>query len=320
MSDESSGRGQHRPPNLSNDVEAIIRRIQATYNTWGRGTTVDQMRADWDRLFSAKGNASTTPVMASGVACQWVAAPGVTEDKVVVYFHGGGFQIGSLSSHHELMANLSAASGARVLGVDYRMTPEHRYPAPLEDGLVVMSWLESQGFLSADVALAGDSAGGGLALAVMLALGQHRRPMPAAAVVMSAWTDMTISGASYETRSALDPIHQRPMLLALSRNYLGKTQDPTDPLASPLLASSQQLASLPPLLLQVGERETLVSDSEELANKVVAAGGQAQCQIWPGMIHVFQQFPAELDAARQAIASAGAFLSGHLSLTSTAAT
>ncbi len=296
-------------------VEAIIGRIQATYGAWGRGTSVAQMLADWDALFPGTGEASVEPVLAGEVPCQWITAPGANTHRVIVYFHGGGFQIGSLASHRELMANLSAAAGVRVLGVDYRMTPEHRYPAPLEDGLAVLSWLHSQGLKGGHVALAGDSAGGGLALALLLAMAQQQRPRPAAAYVMSAWTDMTISGASYETRSALDPIHQRPMLQALARNYLGKSQDPTDPLASPLLADPAWLAALPPVLCQVGERETLVSDSEDFVKKVLAAGGQAECQVWPGMIHVFQQFPAELTSARLAVASAGAFLAKHLAVT-----
>lgn len=300
---------------LTDPVDTVVVRVQATYAGWGRQTTVAQMRADWDSLFSANDHACVTPADANGVPCQWIQAPGSRNDRTIVYFHGGGFQVGSLLSHRELMVGLSEASGMRVLGVDYRMTPEHRYPAPVEDGLAVMQWLQEQGVLGSSLAVAGDSAGGGLALAVLLAMQRDGHPRPAAGFVMSAWTDMTASGTSYDTRSAVDPIHQRPMMLALARNYLGKTQDPTEPLASPMHAPPHAMAGLPPLLLQVGERETLVSDSEDFALRVRNAGGHAECQIWPRMIHVFQQYPTDLPEAKHALAAAGDFLATHLGLT-----
>ena len=298
-------------------VEAVVARVRATYARWGRDTPVAQMRADWDTLFDPPVDATVTPVDAGGVRCAWVQAPGTRSDRTVVYLHGGGFQVGSLASHRELMAALSAASGVRVLGVDYRMTPEHRYPAPVQDGLAVMRWLQAQGVTGPHTAVAGDSAGGGLALALLLALQGADQPRPAAAWVMSAWTDMTASGSSYTTRAALDPIHQRPMMLALARNYLGQAHNPRDPLASPLLAAPDALGALPPLLLQVGERETLVSDSEDLAQRVQQAGGQAQCQVWPGMVHVFQQYPTDLPEARLALAAGGRFLATHLGVAPT---
>jgi acetyl esterase/lipase len=271
------------------------------------------MRADWDALFNATGDASVTPVEAGGVPCQWIAASGARQDKAIVYLHGGGFQVGSLASHRELMGALSQAAGVRVLGVDYRLAPEHRYPAALEDTLAVLGWLGAQGFQARDIALAGDSAGGGLALSALLALQARGEASPACAFLMSAWTDLTASGASYETRAAADPIHQRPMILAMARNYLGTQGDAKQPLASPLAAAPEQLRALPPLLLQVGDRETVLSDSEDFARKVREAGGQARCEAWPAMIHVFQQFPRDLAAARRALAAGGDFLASHLS-------
>jgi monoterpene epsilon-lactone hydrolase len=250
----------------------------------------------------------------NGVPCRWIVAPGAREDRVVVYFHGGGFQVGSLDSHRELMAALSAASGARVLGVGYRLAPEHRFPAALDDAGAVLEGLRGEGFDAPQIALAGDSAGAGLALSMLLALQSAGRRLPVAAYLMSAWTDLTASGSSYETRAALDPIHQRPMILSMARNYLGKDRDANDPLASPLMASAAQLGALPPLLLQVGERETVVSDSERFVDKVRAAGGDAELQVWPGMIHVFQQFPGELSEARAAIEQGGRFLAARLGI------
>ncbi len=292
-------------------VEGVIERVKAVYGRWRRDTPVARMRADWDALFSATGDAAAEAAEAGGVPCQWIAAPGARADRVILYFHGGGFQVGSLASHRELMACLSAAAGARVLGVGYRLAPEHRYPAAHEDARIALGWLLAQGFQPEQIALAGDSAGGGLALSLLLWLQMQGRAMPCAALGFSVWTDLTASGSAYETRAALDPIHQRPMIRAMAANYLGGKGDPADPLISPLFAEAAQLAALPPMLLQVGERETVVSDSEDFAARARAAGAAAELQIWPGMIHVFQQFPADLPEARRAIAAAGQFLAAQ---------
>jgi acetyl esterase/lipase len=292
-------------------VQAIVARVGQTYGRWRRDTPLAQMRADWDALFGARADALVDAVDANGVPCQWICAPGARENRVVVYFHGGGFQVGSLASHAELMACISSAAQARVLGVDYRLAPEHRYPAALDDALTVWQWLLGQGLSPSQVAVAGDSAGGGLALSLLLALQARGDALPVACWGMSAWTDLNASGSSYETRAALDPIHQRPMILAMARNYLGTVGNPKDPLVSPLLATPAQLGALPPMLLQVGERETVVSDSEDFVQKARRAGAQAELQIWPEMIHVFQQFPAELPEARQALAAGGQFLAAQ---------
>ncbi|MGE0428936.1 MAG: alpha/beta hydrolase [Hydrogenophaga sp.] len=298
-------------------VQAIVQRVSQTYGRWRRDTTVAQMRADWDALFSARAEALVEAVDANGVPCQWICAPGARENRVVVYFHGGGFQVGSLASHAELMADVSSAAQARVLAVDYRLAPEHRYPAALDDALSAWRWLSGQGVKPSQVAVAGDSAGGGLALSLLLALQARGEPLPSAFWGMSAWTDLTASGSSYETRSALDPIHQRPMIVAMARNYLGAEGNARDPLVSPLLATPAQLGALPPMLLQVGERETVVSDSEDFVLKARLAGAQAELQIWPEMIHVFQQFPAELPEAQQALEAGGQFLAAQFDAAST---
>ena len=300
-------------------VDGVVKRITAVYRGWSRSTPVAQRRLDWDALFGNELPATfagtrVEPDVAHGVPVQWITAPNVRQDKVVVYFHGGGFQVGSLRSHRELMVRLSAASACRVLGVDYRLVPEHGFPAPLQDALSVHAWLAQQGLGGAKLALAGDSAGGGLALSLLLALRNAAKPLPAAAALMSPWTDLSAGGESYTTRSAVDPIHQRPMILAMARSYLGtdghgKDRDPCDPLASPLFADLQ---GLPPLLIQVGDRETVLSDSTDFAAKALAAGVPVQLDVWPGMIHVFQQFPNELPQAVAAIASLGQFLNQHL--------
>lgn len=292
-------------------VDAVIARIRNVYGSWSRSTGVGQMRRDWDELFGSNPvSAVSEPVSANGVNAHWITVPGARSDKVVVYLHGGGFQVGSVRSHRELMACISREASVRVLGVDYRLAPEHRFPAALHDAGAAYEWLLSQGTPPADIALAGDSAGAGLALSTLLSLRDAGRPMPAAAVLMSAWTDLTASGESYESRAQSDPIHQRPMILAMARNFLGEAGDPRNPLASPLFAD---LDDLPPLLIQVGDRETVLSDSTRFADKARAAGGQVQLEVWEDMIHVFQQFPSDLVEARKALQSIGAFLKIHLS-------
>ncbi|MEP6722694.1 MAG: alpha/beta hydrolase [Variovorax sp.] len=292
---------------LAAPIEAVIRRVLGVYRRWGRDTTVGQMRADWDALFgSVAVDAIVEPVAMGALSGEWITAPGADTRRVVLYFHGGGFQVGSSRSHRELMAGISAAGACRVLGLDYRLAPEHRYPGALEDACTAYDWLVAQGNDPSNIVLAGDSAGGNLALAALLRLREAGRTLPAGAVLMSAWTDMTASGESYVTRAQSDPIHQRPMILAMARNYLGPEGDARDPLVSPLLAD---LAGLPPMLIQVGERETVLDDSLAFAAKARAAGIGVELEVWEGMIHVFQQFPAELPEARDALASIGRFLS-----------
>lgn len=291
-------------------VDEVTAKVKAVYRSWGRQTTVAQMRQDWDQLFGDNPTSAVIePVLAGGVAAEWVGSPGERADKAVLYLHGGGFQVGSVRSHRELMACIASASGCRVLGLDYRLAPEHRFPAALQDALAAWDWLLTQGFEAGDIALAGDSAGAGLALSTLLSLRDAGRPLPAAAVLMSAWTDLTASGASYESRAAADPIHQRRMILAMAANYLGADGNARDPRASPLFADLQ---GLPPLLIQVGDRETVLSDSTMFADKARAAGVAVQLEVWDHMIHVFQQFPADLSEARDALKSIAAFLQTQL--------
>ncbi|MGN6308023.1 MAG: alpha/beta hydrolase [Xanthobacteraceae bacterium] len=249
--------------------------------------------------------ATVEPLTANGVHAAWISAPGVAPGKAAIYFHGGGFRLGSLRSHRDLMARISAASGCRVLGVQYRLAPEHRFPSAHDDGLAVYDWVLGQDIAARDIALVGDSAGGCLALSTALALRDTARPMPAAIVTMSAWTDLSASRASYDTHAALDPIHQRPMIVAVARNYLGPDVDPRDPRVSPLFAD---LAGLPPLLMQVGGRETVLDDTRDFACKAEQSGCAVTLEVLDDMIHVFQQFPDDLPEARLALTSLGAFL------------
>ena len=264
------------------------------------------MRKDWDELFAQpRLQAEVTPVQASGVDCRWIAAPDVRDGAAIVFFHGGGYQIGSLASHHNVMARLSEYSGSRVLGVNYRLAPEHRFPAPVDDALAAYRWLLAQGVEPAKISLCGDSAGGGLAVALMTLMRDKHLPMPAAAVAMSPWVDMEAAGASFAANADSDPVTQRQTILLMARAYLGRGGNPREPLASPIHAN---LARLPPLLVQAGSHEVLLDDAKALVEAAKAQGVHARLSMWPEMPHTFQLFAGRLDEADQAIREAAGFL------------
>ena len=208
---------------VTDPVDRVIARIRSSYRGWDKATPVAKMRADWDAAFeSCSVPVFREAVSISGVKGEWIASPGAAGDKAILYFHGGGFRLGSVASHRDLIARIAKASSCRVLAIDYRLAPEHRFPVPLEDALAAYQWMRGQGFAPQDIALAGDSAGGNLVLAALIGLRERADPLPAAAALMSPWTDLTASGASYETRAEADPIYQRSMILLLARAYLGK--------------------------------------------------------------------------------------------------
>lgn len=244
-----------------------------------------------------------TPVEAGGVSAEWSVAAGVDETKVVLYVHGGGYVMGSAGSHRDVTGRLSKAAGARVLSLNYRLAPEHPFPAPVDDAVAAYRWLLAQGISPGNIAVAGDSAGGGLAIATLLALRDAGEPLPAAGIGISPWVDMEGTGESMTTRAAVDPVVQKEGLLGMAKLYLGDA-DPKNPLAAPLHAD---LAGLPPLLLQVGDAETLLDDSTRLAEKARAAGVDVTLKVWDEMPHVWHLFAPILPEGRQAIDEIGSF-------------
>jgi monoterpene epsilon-lactone hydrolase len=291
-------------------LEPIVEGFRKLYAGWGRETTIQEMRQQWDAFLSQVYiPAATEDVFAGDVGCRWVARGGARRNKVILYLHGGGYQIGSLRSHHNVMARLSEASGSHVLGVDYRLAPEHRFPAPLEDALTAYQWLLQEGMRACDIAVCGDSAGGGLAVAALTALRDRQLPLPAAIVAMSPWVDMEAAGNSYATRAGSDPVTQRATIQLMVRAYMGKAANVRDPRASPIHAD---LAGLPPLLIHVGEREVLFDDACALERKAEEAGVEVKLRVWKGMIHTFQLFTGRLDEADAAIREAAEFLKNKL--------
>jgi acetyl esterase/lipase len=246
----------------------------------------------------------------SGVPGEWFNAPGADSSRVVLYLHGGGYVIGSIDSHRELVARRSRASGARALAIDYRMAPEHPFPAAVDDAVAAYRWLLAQGVAPAGIAIAGDSAGGGLTLAALVALKQAGVPLPAAGVCFSPWVDLEGIGESMTARDALDPMVHKDGLVAMASMYLHGA-DPRTPLAAPLYAD---LSGLPSLLIQVGTAETLFDDSTRIAARARAAGVDVTLEECNDMFHVFQVF-AMLPEARAATDRAGAFIREKTSAT-----
>jgi epsilon-lactone hydrolase len=249
--------------------------------------TLEQRRATFapaGRLYPVPDDVLVSEVTAGGVPAHWLAAPGTDAGRVLIFLHGGGFEFGSLRSDGELAARLGRASGMRVLFPEYRLAPEHPFPAAIDDVLAAWRWLRfDQGVSARLIAVAGDSAGGGLTLAMLVAARDAGEALPAAAVLMSPTVDLTSSGASMTERADQDPISTPAMLRQFAADYLAGA-DPHTPMASPLFAS---LSGLPPLLVQVGTSDLLLSDSERLAAAAADAGVDVTLEIGEGLPHVY---------------------------------
>jgi acetyl esterase/lipase len=247
-------------------------------------------------------------VEANGVPCEW-QTPTEAGSGVILYVHGGGYVAGSIASHRNLTGHLAAASGCRVLSVDYRLAPEHPHPAQVQDAVSAYRWLLDHGISPTSIAVSGDSAGGGLAVATQLAIKADGLPLPAASVPISPWVDMSASGESFTTRADVDPMVSGNNISQIASSFLGPDGDPNDPLASPVLGD---LSGLPPMLIQVGDHEVLLSDSEALAAAAAAAGVAVELRVWPEMIHVWHSLAGMCEEADAAIAEAAAFIRSHL--------
>lgn len=244
------------------------------------------------------------PVDAGGVPGEWVTAPGVTGDRVVVYFHGGGYVIGSLDSHRAHVARLSAATDARVLNVDYRLAPEHPFPAAIDDAVAAYRWVLASGVRPEAIALAGDSAGGGLTLATLLALRDAGDPLPAAAVPISPWADLELTGESISSRAERDLMCSEAGLKEMAAWYTAG-HDVRHPYVSPIHGDP---SGLPPLLIHVGDAEILLDDAVRFADAATGAGVDVTLEVWDDMPHVWHVFAGLLPEADQAVARVGSWL------------
>jgi acetyl esterase/lipase len=272
----------------------------------GQTLTWEERRARIDAFGAAQPLAAGWSVSsdALGRSAERHHGEGMVAGRTVLYLHGGGYCVGSAQSHRGLISQLAASASAETFALDYRLAPEHPMPAAIDDVLAALAALAARGVPTERVLLAGDSAGGGLALAATLRLRDAGSPLPAALYLISPWVDLTLSGRAHKFRAAADPMLTAAELREFAAAYVGDG-DLAGQDASPLFAD---MSGLPPMLIQVGADEILLSDSEALQARAAEQGVMAALEVWPGMIHVWHAFYAMLSAGRDAIADAGVWM------------
>ena len=250
-----------------------------------------------------------TSVDVNGVPGEWSIVPGSDASRVLMFFHGGGYCSGSIVSHRRLVTEAGRAAGVRTLAIAYRLAPEHPFPAAYDDVLTAWRFLRDQNIAGAHIAIGGDSAGAGLALALIGRLRDAQEELPGCGWLISPWTDLTMSGSSISSKETVDPLIHKQYLIELADAYLPAGMDRKDPRVSPLYAD---LKGFPPVLIQVGSAETLLDDATRFAAVAGAADVRVTLEIWPQMIHAWPLWNARLEPGRRALASAGAFIRQYL--------
>ena len=274
-------------------------------------STMEVRREAWEMLaarFPTPDDVEITPVRLNSVRGLWVAPPGVSDKRVILFFHGGGFVLGSPESHQEVLSRLARSAGSRGLAIDIRLAPEHPFPCGINDCVEAYDWLLKAGYRSDQICFAGDSSGGNLVIAAMLLARERGLPLPACGVCWSAWFDLTNQSPSIAANAGKDVFVPNGFTGPASKIYLAGA-DPKDPLASPMFGD---LKGFPPLFIQVGDVELLVDDSRRLKDVAEAAGVQATLEIWPDMCHIWQFFGQVLDEGREATERSGEFIKKHL--------
>lgn len=299
-------------PSDAHQAVAQALRANAVLGFQGTGEPdVLAMRANMEALTAANPlpeGAVCTPVAAAGVPAEWIDVANGDANKVVLYLHGGGYIIGSIGTHRGLAARISEAAGTRCLIIDYRLAPEAPFPAAVEDATAAYAFLLDQGVAPENIAIGGDSAGGGLTFATLVALKDEGKPLPGAAFALSPWVDLEGIGESMDTKADVDPMIQRKDVVLMSGLYLAGS-DPRTPLAAPLYAD---LSGLPPTLVQVGTAETLLDDASRIVARAREAGVTVEFETFDDLIHVFQAFAPIVPESLEAIEKIGAFVKRHL--------
>jgi epsilon-lactone hydrolase len=294
----------------SEQFHAVVGALRA--NGLPNDVKVDELRAlmeSWTAGAVPPEGVTVERVDAGGVPAEWVRADGARSDAALLYLHGGGYCIGSPNTHRNLAAQLSRRMCIPVLLLDYRLAPEHPHPAAVEDATTAYRFLLASGIAPERLAVAGDSAGGGLTFATLVALRDDGVPLPAAAAAISPWTDLACNSETYATRGELDPMCDGVGLKRMADWFLAG-QDPRDPLASPRYAD---LNGLPPVLVHVGDHEVLLTDSTAIAERARAAGVDVTLEVWPEMIHVWHAFVGIVPESDEAVGKLGTYLESHLS-------
>jgi acetyl esterase/lipase len=254
-------------------------------------------------LWTARG-VTVEPTEVAGLTAEWLLPECAPEDRLLLYLHGGAYLMGGCATHRQMVSYIARASGVRTLLPEYRLAPEHPFPAAIDDVVRLYRSLRHGGMAAESIVIAGDSAGGGLAMATLLSLRDAGEPMPAAACLISPWLDLTGEGDSMTERAAHDPWF-RPEDMPIIARYYCRDDQVRHPLVSPVFAD---LEGLPPLFIQVGEDEILLSDSTRIADNIRQAGGQVSLEVWPRMWHVFQAFVHHVPEAREAVGNIGDFV------------
>ena len=250
-----------------------------------------------------------TAVDLGGVPGEWSIVPGSDPSRVLLFFHGGGYCSGSILSHRRMVSEAGRAAGVRTLAVGYRLAPEHPFPAAFDDAMTAWRFLQKEGIAAAHVAVGGDSAGGGLTIALINRLREAGSEQPGCAWLASPWTDLTMSGSTLATKDSVDPLIHKGYLGELADAYLPGGLDRKDSRVSPLYAD---LRGFPPTLIQVGSDETLLADATRFAAAAGAADVAVTLEIWPHMIYAWPLWNAHLEPGRRALARVGAFVRAHL--------
>jgi monoterpene epsilon-lactone hydrolase len=287
-------------------LDAILRQ-----SAFPVGSDVDEQRRLLRELTSAQplpADVTVTAAALGGVGTAEITVDGIEPRHVVLYFHGGVYAIGDAFLAADLASQIGRRTRARVISVDYRLAPEHPYPAAVDDALAAYEALLRDGIAPSDIVVAGESAGGGLAIATLVNAREHGLPQPAAAFLMSPYADLTLSGTTMETKRGADPLLSRELLQPRVTDYTSG-QDAALGLISPIFAD---LSGLPPLIIQAGTHEVLLDDAVRLARQAATADVEVTLDVTPGVPHVFQAYHSILDEAAAALDRAGHLLSAHL--------
>jgi monoterpene epsilon-lactone hydrolase len=266
--------------------------------------TIQEQRAQTEAMprFPVADDVTCEEVNAGGVPGEWITAPGAREDRVTYYLHGGGYVLCSVNTHREMISRISRAIGARALAINYRLAPECPFPAAVEDAVAGYKWLLSKGIEPRSIVVAGDSAGGGLTVAALVALRDADVPLPAAGICISPWADMECNGVAKLVGREGGIEYQG--ILKMAKTYVGDA-DLKTPLASPIHAD---LTGLPPLLIQVGGAEELIEDSILLEARAKECGVDVTLETWEDMFHVWHMYAPMLPEGQQAIDRIGEFV------------
>jgi acetyl esterase/lipase len=292
--------------------------VKGLYEDWSTAfgaepdMSLERWRAmveEWPRVTAEPGGVDYVEVDAAGVNSMWITPKGAAEDRVILAIHGGGFVVGSMYTHRKLFGHIAKAVGARALAPDYRRPPEHLQPAPVEDVLTTYEWLLDGGIEASNIALTGDSAGGGMVVTSMLMARDRGLALPAGGMPLSAWFDLTGSGESQQTNADTDRLLSKEFGDQLADTLLGDEGDRRDPYVSPLFAD---LTGLPPLYLQVSEAETLLDDSRGLAERAREAGVDVRLDTFPDQQHTFQMAAGRSSVADDAIQRLAEWVRPHL--------